>query len=105
MKSIYLFLLIIFLSFAFAPVPFERDEKPMPKGSWQSIIPKEVAGYKQIAFQAPTSQDDGAAYYRKGKQIIYISFNNFKDPKQLQEWMDVAEGDTMKMGADVNKSK
>lgn len=104
MRTIYLFLLVIFLSFAFAPIPFERDEKPMPKGNWSSIIPTEVAGYKQIAFQEPTKDDDGAAYYRNGKKIIYISFNHFKDANQLQEWMDVAEGDTMKMGSEVNKS-
>ena len=103
MRSIYLFILIVLVSFTFVPVPFSRDEKRMPSGSWETMIPKEVAGYEQIAFQAPTKEDDGAAYYKKGTRIIYISFNKLNSDKQLQEWMEVAKGDVLREDSEVNK--
>jgi hypothetical protein len=103
MKSIYLFLLVVFLSFTFVPVPFARSEKAMPMGTWTKLIPKYIADYKQIAFKAPTASDDGAAYYKKGTQIIYLSFNKLKNDKAVQEWMDVAEGDLLSRDADLSK--
>lgn len=75
----------------------------MPSGNWETMIPKNVAGYEQIAFQTPTTNDDGAAYYKKGTKVIYISFNKLKDDKQLQEWMDVAKGDLLREDSEVNK--
>jgi hypothetical protein len=103
MKSIYLFLFVVLLSFTFVPVPFARSEKPMPSGSWKMIIPKYVADYKQIAFKEPTRSDDGAVYYKKGTQVIYISFNKLKNKKAIQQWMEVAKGDLLSSGADLKK--
>ncbi len=67
------------------------------------IIPKYVADYKQIAFKEPTRSDDGAVYYKKGTQVIYISFNKLKNKKAIQQWMEVAKGDLLSSGADLKK--
>lgn len=103
MKSIYLFVFVVLLSFTFVPVPFARSEKAMPSGSWNKVIPKYIADYKQIAFKAPTAKDDGAAYYKKGTQIIYLSFNKLKNEKAVQEWMEVAKGDALGNDPNLNK--
>lgn len=103
MKSIYLFLLTVLVSFTFVPVPFARSEKAMPAGGWNKIIPKYISDYKQIAFKLPTAKEDGAAYYKKGTQIIYVSFNKLKGEKEILEWMNIAKGG--QLGADAELSK
>jgi hypothetical protein len=103
MKSIYLFLLTVLVSFTFVPVPFARSEKAMPAGSWNRIIPKYISDYKQIAFKHPTAKDDGAAYYKKGTQLIYVSFNKLKNEKAVQDWMNDARGNELGNDAELNK--
>jgi hypothetical protein len=103
MKSIYLFLLVVLLSFTFVPVPFARSEKAMPAGLWSRVIPKFVADYSQVGFRAPTINKDGAAYYKKGTQVIIVSFNKLRGEKSVQDKMDISKGNILGRDADLSK--
>ena len=98
MKAVYLVLITIL--FAYKPaekVPYERDKKPMPEGQeWNVMFPPHLGEFVRINFQPPTSTSNGLAYYKKGKQIVFVSFKKLADNKDIQEYMKVAKSDVMR---------
>ena len=95
MKSIYLFVFTVLLSFTFVPVPFARSEKEMPSGTWVQIIPKYIDNYKQVAFHLPTKSRDGFAAYKKGTQVVRVSFNKLDSETWLEQKMKTAKANSL----------
>ena len=96
------FIAILFSLIAFDPVPYQRDKKAIPQGEpWLQMIPLKLGAFERIAFQAPQPGNDGAAYYKKGNSMIYLSFIKLKDDKEVLEYMSVARGDILSETADV----
>jgi hypothetical protein len=106
MKNSLFILALLLSSVAFAQVPFNRDKQPAPTGAdWNSMIPSKLGSFDRIAFQLPEPGNDGAAYYKKGKQIVYLSFTRLNGEKQIDEYMKVAKGDVMRSTAEIHKSE
>jgi len=97
-------LLCILPLFAAAQVPFNRHQKATPVGTdWNQLVPAVAGNYQRISFQLPKPDNDGSAYYKKDKQIIFVSFIKLDDAKQLDEYMKVAKGDVLRSTAETRK--
>jgi hypothetical protein len=105
MKSIYLFVFIVLLSFTFVPVPFARSEKEMPSGNWVQIIPKYIDNYKQVALQLPTKNRDGFAAYKKGTQVVRISFNKLNSETLVEKKMNMAKANSLGNRGELSKTE
>jgi hypothetical protein len=107
MKYSIALLAIVLSSFAhFEAVPFNREMQPMPSGEdWKGMMPAKLGAFERIAFQAPQPNNDGSAYYKKGKQVVFVSFIKLADDKQLKEYISVAKGDMMRATADERKTE
>jgi hypothetical protein len=105
MKNLLLLISLFFVSATYAQVPFNRDKQPMPSGTdWNSMIPAKIGSFDRIAFQLPEPNNDGAAYYKKSKQILYVSFIKLDGEKQVDEYLKAAKGDVLRSTAETHKT-
>lgn len=106
MKSLLLLVVTMLSLSAFTQVPFNRDKLAVPSGAdWQSLIPSKLGAFDRIAFQLPEANNDGSAYYKKGKQVVFVSFIKLNDEKQIDEYMKVAKGDLLRATAETRKTE
>jgi hypothetical protein len=106
MKATILIVSLLVSSVLFGQVPFNRDKQPLPEGSnWNSMVPAKLGAFERIAYQLPEPNNDGSAYYKKGKQIVYVSFIKLKDENEIDEYMKVAKGDLLRSTAEIRKSE
>jgi hypothetical protein len=102
MKNFSLLLVSFAMSFMLLEkVPYDRDKKPMPEGEeWNSMTPKALGEFVRVSFQVPKGSTNGNAYYKKGKQLVFVSFIKLADHKDLQDYIVAAKGDAMRSTAD-----
>jgi hypothetical protein len=103
MKNVYLLFIALSMSFMLPDkLPYDRDKKAMPEGGeWNAMIPKALGEFARISFQPPQGTTNGNAYYKKGKQTVFVSFIKLADAKALQEYMRVAKSDGIRTTADT----
>jgi hypothetical protein len=102
MKNLYFLLVAFSMSFMFVDkVPYDRDKKPVPEGEqWNIMVPKSLGEFARVSFQPPKGSTYGNAYYKKGKQSVFVSFIKLTDSKDLQEYIVAAKSDAMRSTAD-----
>jgi hypothetical protein len=96
---------LLVLSMSLMPadkIPYDRDKKVMPDGvNWNAMFPKDLGEFLRVSFQPAQAATNGNAYYKKGKQTVFVSFIKLPDSKALQDYFTAAKSDGMRSTADT----
>jgi hypothetical protein len=103
MKHLFAIIVLFLFSFtAFENIPFDRDKKPTPVGTnWKNLIPPLLNNFERISFKEPQGGKDGSAYYKKGKQVIFVSFIKLGSEKDVKNYLEEAKADVMQATAET----